>query len=266
MKQIILIGCGSLGTIIAEGIKGNLNEQYEIKAVCDARQDCAKKLAAHLQVPVVMSLNEITAMKPDYVVEAASKEVVEQMAPDILGAGINMIILSVGALADEELVKMINQAGKGTEAKLHVASGAVGGFDLMGAARFGGLAFSQIHTSKNPSSLNGAPGLGNEVLPEDEARIAFEGTSRDAIKCFPKNVNVSVSTALATLGIDGTQVKISSIPSAEFNTHEIYLDGEFGTIEIKVNVKPSKENPKSSALAAWSVLALLQKLSQTISI
>lgn len=204
MKQIILIGCGSLGTIIAEGIKDKLSGQYEISAVCDTSRDCAGKLAACFQIPVVMSQNEIIAMKPDYVVEAASKEVVEQMAPDILRAGIDMIILSVGALVDEELVEKINQAGKSTGAKLHVASGAVGGFDLMRAVKFGGLAFSQIHTSKNPRSLNGAPGLGNEMLPENETHIAFEGTSRDAIRCFPQNVNVSVSTALATLGVDNT--------------------------------------------------------------
>lgn len=266
LKKVILIGCGSLGTIIAEGIKENLNEQYEMAAVCDINQNDADKLASQLQLPVVKSLDEITAMKPDYVVEAASKEVVAQMAPDLLSAGIDMIILSVGALVDEELVEKINRVGKTTGARLHVASGAVGGFDLMRAVKFGGLSSARIHTSKNPHSLNGAPGLNNEVLPEDKPCVVFEGTSRDAIGCFPKNVNVSVSTALATLGVDATQVKICSVPGTESNKHEIVLEGEFGSIEIKVDVKPSRENPKSSSLAAWSVLALLQKMALTISI
>ncbi len=134
----------------------------------------------------------------------------------------------------------------------------------MRAVKFGGLDYAEIHTSKNPRSLNGAPYLNGEELPETEEKLVFEGCSREAIEGFPKNVNVSVSTALATLGADDTMVKISSIPGAPANVHDIHLSGEFGNVEIKVSVKPSKENPKSSMLAAWSVLALLQKLSLTI--
>ena len=59
------------------------------------------------------------------------------MACDILKAGIDMIILSVGALADGRLMERINQAGSESGAKLH-ASGHHG-FDLMRAVLFGRL-------------------------------------------------------------------------------------------------------------------------------
>ena len=161
-------------------------------------------------------------------------------------------------------MERINQAGSESEAKLYVASGAIGGFDLMRAVRFGGLGDAEIHTTKNPHSLNGAPYLDGKELPEHQEQLVFKGSSREAIAGFPKNVNVAVSMALATLGVDETRVKISSCPGLETNIHDIRLNGDFGTIEIKVAVKPSETNAKSSTLAAWSVLALLEKMSQTI--
>ena len=45
-------------------------------------------------------------------------------------------------------MERINQAGSESEAKLYVASGAIGGFDLMRAVRFGGRGDAEIHTTK----------------------------------------------------------------------------------------------------------------------
>ena len=264
MKQVIIIGCGTLGKTIIRGIIEKLGDFYKITAVCDALEEQAREMASFAHADIVTSADEIIARKPDYVIEAASKKVVEDFAPSILQAGIDMIILSVGALADAALLKTIRQAGQTGNAKLYIASGAVGGFDLMRAVRFGGLAYAEIHTSKNPRSLNGAPYLNGAQLPPDEEICVFDGNAREAIQGFPQNVNVSVSTALATLGVDNTHVKISSIPGATCNTHEIHLGGEFGDIDIRVRVHPDKANPKSSTLAAWSILALLERLTQTI--
>lgn len=264
MKRIIVIGCGTLGMTIIRGVKEKLNKAYEVVAVCDANEESAKSAAEYLGVPIVRTAEEIIGMKPDFVVEAASKYVVEAFAPVILKAGLHMIILSVGALANEELTEELRRLGDESGARLHIASGAVGGFDLMRALRFGGLEYAEIHSSKNPRSLNGAPYLNGRELPPHLKQEVFEGNAREAIEGFPKNVNVSVSTALATLGVDETRVRISSIPGTDRNTHQIYLAGEFGDVEIRVSVKPDKANPKSSTLAAWSVLAMLEKMAQTI--
>ena len=85
-----------LGSIIADGINDKLVKHYKISAVYDRQQFQAEKLAERLGVKRALSLEEIIAYKPAYVIEAASQEVVESMACDILKAGIDMIILSVG--------------------------------------------------------------------------------------------------------------------------------------------------------------------------
>lgn len=70
-------------------------------------------------------------------------------------------------------MERINQAGSESEAKLYVASGAIGGFDLMRAVRFGGLGDAEIHTTKNPHSLNGAPYLDGKELPEHQEQLVL---------------------------------------------------------------------------------------------
>ncbi len=67
-------------------------------------------------------------------------------------------------------------------------------------------------------------------------------------------MNVAVTTALATTGVENTKVSINSIPGFESNKHEIKLVGETISINVIVETKPSKDNPKSSALAAYSVI------------
>lgn len=264
MKKIILVGCGNLGNMIAKGVKESLAAEYEIAAVSDAFAPSAQKLAESLGVPVVNTPEEMIAIGPDYVVEAATGQAAAQLAPVLIEAGLHVILLSVGALADEKLRQEIEEKGKRSGGRLYVASGAVGGFDLMRAVRFGGLEKAQIHTSKAPRSLNGAPYLCGEDLPETQEKLVFEGNAEEAIAGFPKNVNVAVATALGTLGTKDTDVKISSVPGLLANEHEISLGGAFGSVQIKVSVNPSPDNPKSSALAAWSVLALLEKLASVI--
>ena len=49
-------------------------------------------------------------------------------------------------------------------------------------------------------------------------------------------------------------------PAVERNIHEIFANGEFGEIYIRVNNVPSPDNPATSYLAALSILTLLRDL------
>ena len=134
----------------------------------------------------------------------------------------------------------------------------------MGAARLMGNLKAQIINIKKPEALNGAPYLNGRVLDPNKEELLFSGTAREAIRFFPQNLNVAVSAAIATCGVDLTQVQLKSVPDTAFNTHIIELDGNFGQASLTISSFPSKGNAKSSEIAAWSVLYLLQKLNQSI--
>src|SRR5699024_7964930 len=117
-----------------------------------------------------------------------------------------------------------------------------------------------ITTEKSPGSLEGAPFLKNKELSKEKTEEIFSGYAKEAIEHFPKNVNVAVATALATTGVENTKVLIKSIPGSQSNKHTIKLKAETVNVTIAIETMPSKDNPKSSALAAYSVIALLKNL------
>jgi aspartate dehydrogenase len=92
----------------------------------------------------------------------------------------------------------------------------------------------------------------------------FEGTASDAIELFPKNINVSIILSLAGLGTEHTHVKIISDPEVEKNNHIIEATGSFGKLSLQVENNPMPNNPKTSYLAALSILSTLKNKDASI--
>ena len=70
------------------------------------------------------TLEELLEDKPDYVAEAASVKAVQDYGMKILSGGADMILLSIGALADETFYREISECAKENGRKIHIASGA----------------------------------------------------------------------------------------------------------------------------------------------
>ena len=64
-------------------------------------------------------------------VETASVEMVKRMALPVLSHGASLVLISIGALADEEFRARVESAARENGVKVHLASGAVGGFDVL---------------------------------------------------------------------------------------------------------------------------------------
>ena len=258
--KLAIIGSGSLGSIIASFVSKEMSEGYEILGVQSGNIENAIKLANEIDCKAYKSLAEVITDKPDFIIEAASPDVFKDIGVRILSNGINLIPLSVGALADKEFYKNVEAAALENNSRVHIPAGAVGGFDVLRASMLMEDAEVSITTDKSPQSLNGAPFLKGRKLSEEQTEEIFNGIAKDAIKHFPENVNVAVTTALATTGVENTKVSINSIPGFDSNKHEIKLVGEIINVNVIVETTPSKNNPKSSALAAYSVISLLKNL------
>ena len=208
--------------------------------------------------------------------QAAGVAAAREHAEKILASGSSLILLSCGALADEGFVERLKNAAQRGGSVLHIPSGAIGGYDLLRT-----LAFRQgqlrtrgrevdlkvrVDNFKNPHSLAGAPGLAGfspSILKEKREQV-FAGSAREAIKGFPKNVNVAVGAAVASAGIDETRVTITSDPELVENVHRITAKGFGVRAVMEFGSMPDPENPRSSTMTAWSVLALLQDLASPV--
>ena len=248
MITIGLLGCGNIGHIIGK-FRGN----WKIVALYDKIPDKADELAGVSGGTSYHDFEAFLDVEFDLVVEAASVNAVRMYAETILRHKKDLVIMSVGALSDplfrDVLVSVAEREGR----RIYIPSGAICGLDNLKVGRISPLSSLLLRTTKSPSSLG---------IPASEKTLIFKGKANECIKEFPKNVNVSVALSLAC-GKDA-DVELFVDPSVERNVHEIFAEGDFGDIYIRVSNLPSPDNPSTSYLAALSILSLLNQLNDPL--
>jgi aspartate dehydrogenase len=205
-------------------------------------------------VPRLSSVDELIAARPSLVVECASHEAVREIVPRLLGAGIDVVVTSIGALADAALISRLEAAATAGNARLKVASGAIGGLDALRAARLAGLSSVVYEGRKPPLAWRGTPA---EEVADLSAltteTVVFDGTAAGSATLYPKNANVTAAVALAGVGFERTRVRLIADPASRGNMHRLIAEGAFGRFEITLTNAPLPDNPRTSWLAALSV-------------
>jgi aspartate dehydrogenase len=212
-------------------------------------------VASRLAEPPIIIRRGDALPKADLVVEVAGHGALAQYGAAALEQGSDLIIASIGALADNALWRSLQAAA--TRGKILLPAGAVAGIDALAAARRGGLDSVRYSSRKPPASLS-------DALPTDRERVVFEGNARDAALQFPKNANVAATIALAGVGFEQTQVRIIADPTISQNIHVLEAAGAFGSFSMTIAGRPLPGNPKSSSLTAMSVLRCIENRQSTI--
>lgn len=134
------------------------------------------------------------------------------------------------------------------------------GIDALTSASAGTID-NVIYTAKKPPHgwLNSEAENRCDLENLKEAVVHFEGTAREAAQLYPQNANVAATIGLASIGLDEVKVKLIADPEVEKNIHEISAEGSFGKMNVKIEGNPLDENPKSSALAAMSIIGELKQ-------
>ncbi|NRB02126.1 MAG: aspartate dehydrogenase [Rhodobacteraceae bacterium] len=204
----------------------------------------------------------------DVVIDCAGHSALIAYGPPILSRGVDMISVSLGALADHSTADALKTAAGTGQSTLHLASGAIGALDCLSAARAGTLTAVRYTGRKPPKGWLGSPAEAKVDLTAltEGAVTHFEGSARDAALSYPKNANVAAAVALAGLGFDRTKVSLIADATIDQNMHEIVAEGDFGTFAFQISGNALPDNPRSSALAAMSVLAKLDQISSAISL
>ncbi len=244
MVRIGLLGCGNVGKIIATHQEG-----FQVVAVFDQLPEHAVSLAELTGSKPYSDFDEFIAADFDICVEAASIVAVRAYALKIIEQGKDVLILSVGALADNAFREDLISVAREKQRRIHIPSGAIMGLDNLKVGQISRIESILLRTTKSPKSLK---------MDVSTRTLAFKGKAKDCVKQFPKNINVSVAIALASA--HEVQVELWADPSVDKNIHEIFVNGEFGEIYTKITNLPSPDNPATSYLAALSVLSLLKNL------
>ena len=258
-KRLAVIGFGAISEELVRCLetRGELNTLAGV-LVRPLRVTQVRKLAAG-RFAVVEEIDALLNLGAEVVVECAGHGALRCFGPPVLARGIDLIISSVGALADPEFAAKIASAAE-NNAQVWIPSGAVAGIDGLLAARTAGLKRVTYTSVKPPLAWNGTPAEGLLTgAAREQRRVFFEGSARDAAIHYPQNANVGATIAFAGLGLDCTQVRLVSDPGATGPLGIIEADGDFGTFRFEVLAYASPINPKTSVITAHSMLAGLRE-------
>ncbi len=254
--HIALIGTGAIATFVANALTSA------------GHMIAANLVRPEKERPAVNHYGSVASLPDslDIVIDCAGHAALRTYGPQILADGIDLITVSLGALADSSLAEELQVAAQRGGARLHLASGAIGALDCLQAARVGAL-HSVIYAGRKPP--RGWKGSAAELVVDlgsltHGAVTHFDGSARDAALRYPKNANVAAAVALAGVGFDKTKVQLIADASATENIHEVTAQGDFGQLRFRINGSALPDNPRSSALAAMSVVAKVQQLEAAV--
>jgi aspartate dehydrogenase len=265
-KKVGLVGCGTIGTQLALAIESGNIANASLLGLFDIVNSNAKSLKSKLKSnPELYADSEgLVNSSSDIIIEAASQQAVREFGKPIVEANKDIMIMSVGALADKTFLAELLELAAVTKgrSRIYVPTGAIAGIDAIRTVR-NHLDSLMLTTTKSPKALAGAPFFEtSEVSLENITKITaiYEGSAAEAVKLFPANVNVAAVLSLAGIGADKTKVRIVVDPQATTNQHEIMATGSFGDIKITVNNVTSPGNPKTSFLAILSAIECLRSI------
>ena len=264
-RKVGLVGCGAIGEGVARFIDKKLKDTACFYAISDLDFDRANKLQKKLtSKPKVIDVDKLID-QVDLVVEAASVEAARYILKRAVKKKKDVVVLSVGALIEEPQV--IKEAEK-RDVIIHIPSGAIAGSDGLGSLSLGNIKRISLTTFKPPQGLIGADYLKKKRIDINKIKketVIFQGSVKQAIKYFPKNINVAATLFLAASQGD-VRVCIKTDPRLKRNIHRIDIDANEAKVSVEVENVPSKLNPKTSALAILSTQYVLKKIFSSLKV
>lgn len=258
ISRVGIIGLGAIGKRVLDALQARHLPLASYAAINHtAHMDEYAK--AHT-LELLTDVQQLIDWKPDLVIECAGHGAVVHAVPALLNAGIDVVIASIGALADKAVAADLEHAAQSGGARLILVSGAIGGLDAMRSARAAGLDEVLYIGRKPPKAWAGTPAEQEFDLDQIKVpTIIFRGTAAHASMRFPKNANVTAAVALSGVGFDDTQVQLIADPTVTKNVHEVNVKGAFGELSIRLVNNPLPDNVKTSWLAALSIEEAVSK-------
>lgn len=261
-KTLAIVGCGKLAQIVAEALTTGLLPDYKLIGTYSRTFKKAERIADQIHraetgyaCTACKTLDELFALKPQYIVEAASPAAMRELAIPALKNGSSIVTLSIGALANTDFYERIKMTAQAHNTRVHLVPGAIGGFDVLRTVGLMGKASATFDSEKGPNSLQHTA-VYDDGLQKEKRKI-FEGNAAEAIELFPTKVNVAVAAALATVGPEAIEVSITSVPDFVGDRHRIEIKSD--EVDAIIDVYS-----KTSDIAGWSVVNTLRNITSPI--
>lgn len=258
-----IIGFGNIASTLLDLLQQSDNASLEHLAVLvrpDKVDDTRSQLASAVggvadSVGVVTDAAGLLDSECNLVIECAAHQAVRDHVPALLKAGTDVVLVSIGSLADAQLDDTLRNAALAGGSRLILPSGAIGGIDLLSALRASGEVTVVYRGTKPPAAWRGTPAESVLDLSSlQSSTVFFSGDARGAATEYPKNANVAATLALAGGGFEATRVELLADPQAPGNIHEYTVSSKVANYSIRIENLPSANNAKTSIATVYSVL------------
>src|SRR5258708_36517383 len=169
--RVGILGGGVIARLFLEHARRGEMDGAEVVAI--AGRSAASRgnaLAREFAVPFVIGVKKLIEARPEVVIEAASHDAVREHAEALLSESIAVIVLSGGALCDDELRARLERAAAEHRALLYLPSGGIGGLDALKAACAACVDAGSIAVTKPPAAWQGIPYVGKIQLDRQPPR------------------------------------------------------------------------------------------------
>lgn len=251
---VAIIGFGAIARDLIDILAAQERAPDHVTLLVRPGREEEVQAAVGAAASVTSSFDTVLAARPDVVVECAGHSAVVDFGAAVLASGTDLIVASVGALAEADLVAGLETAARASGAQCVIPAGAIGGIDALGAARLSGLISVEYIGTKPPSAWAGTPAEDVTDLAKLTAPCTFfEGSARKAAQRYPKNANVAATLALAGLGMDRTRVRLVADPGSTENIHAFNVASQALEFSVRMVGKPSPRNHKTSRSTVFSI-------------
>ncbi len=265
--HVAIVGFGAIARDLIEIMCAQQTPPERVSVLVRPGREAEVQAALRAIGSVTSDRDALLATRPDVVVECAGHGAVTEHGAAVLDSGTDLIVASVGALADAGLAAGLAAAAQASGAQCVVPAGAIGGIDALGAARLSGLTSVRYTGTKPPGAWVGTPAeAACDLNTLTEPFTFFDGSAREAAQLYPKNANVAATLALAGLGMDRTNVSLIADPGATENIHRFSFTSQEIDFEMKIVGKPSPLNPKTSRSTVYSIARAVLNRRAAISI
>jgi aspartate dehydrogenase len=255
--RLVLVGWGAIAQSVARMLAARRTPRVRLAGI--GLRDAARASGLPADIAVIDDPAALAGLSPRLVVEAAGRGAVLPWGRAALAAGADFAPVSTSAFADGAILADLAARAVAAGRQVLVPPGALGGIDALAAAARMGLDSVRHEIVKPPAAWAGTPAAAATDLAALSAPLVLaEGDAATIARDYPQNANVAMISALAGLGPGSTRVALVADPAATRNRHRVTATGAFGTMTVTLDNAPLPANPKTSALAALSLVRLIE--------